>query len=141
MRKTVLFGIAVALAVMGWSSLAVAQCGGGGGGGAGNMKQIMASMKPVTEGIVEAGSKIGEKKPNEKDVKPLQSNGAKLAGLTSQLFTCVKGDAKCAAVAQKLAKGVGDLKKNCKSKKSEGIADAISQIRATCGECHNCPGL
>ena len=133
-------GMGVVVAIAGWCAWASAGCGSGGGAGSSEMKKVMTNIKAVTIIIVDTGSKIGEKKPDAKDVKPLQTNGAKLEVLTRQLFPMLT-DAMCKQQGRNLAKGTGDLMKHSKAKNSEGIADAISQIRATCSACHNCAGL
>jgi cytochrome c556 len=104
------------------------------------MKRVMTGMKTVTTNLVDADQKLGEKKPDSKEVTPFQTNAAKLGNLNRQLFTMLS-DAKCKEEARKINKGVSDLLKYAKKKDSNGMHDGISQIRATCGACHGCPGL
>jgi len=140
MKMARFVGAAVAALVIGWCGLAAAQCGPGAGGMA-EMKKMMAPIKDVTVSIVEAGQKLGEKKPDAKEAKVFETNARKLGMLNQRIFTMVKGEAACALASRKLNKGVGDLIKCAQKKDSNGIADGISQIRATCSECHGCAGL
>lgn len=140
MARRMVGGAAMALLAMCWCAMAWGQCGGGGGNAA-EKKKIMNMMKDVTVALVEIDQKLGEKNPDDKEAKQIQANARKLAVLTKQFFPMVCPDATCKTAIQKLAKGVGDLMKNSKTKKSIEIHDGISQIRATCSECHMCKGL
>jgi hypothetical protein len=136
--RTVAF-VACALVVLaaGWLSLVQGQCGGG---SSAEMKKMMAPMKDVTVALVDAGQKLGEKKPDAKEAKVFETNAKKLGMMNKRLYTMLS-DNMCKAEAQKLNKGVGDLIKCAGKKDSNGIADGISQIRATCSGCKTCPGL
>ena len=136
MKKVCVFAsVMVSLVIIGWCSFAAAQCAG-----SEDMKKVMGSMKTVTTALVDADQKLGEKKPDSKEIKPFQANAAKLGMLNRQLFTMLS-DKMCKQVAGKLNKGVSDLRKNAEKKDSNGMHDGISQIRATCSECHGCAGL
>jgi len=123
-----------------WLELVQGQCGGGGGSMA-EMKKMMGPMKEVTMAIVDAEQKLGEKKPDAKEAEVFKTNARRLGAMNQRIFTMVKSDAMCAGESKKLNKGVGDLIKCAGKKDSNGIADGISQIRATCGSCKMCPGL
>jgi hypothetical protein len=142
MNRARISGAAILALVVGWwwCGVAAAQCGGGGGGSMAEMKKMMGPMKDVTMVIVEAGQKLGEKKPDDKEAKFFETNARKLGMMNKRLFTMLS-DPMCKQASAKLNKGVADLIKCAGKKDSNGIADGISQIRATCGECHNCPGL
>ena len=104
------------------------------------LKKLMGPMKEVTTAIVDAGQKLGEKKPDAKEAKPFQTNAARLAAMNRQLFPMLS-DRMCKEVSAKLQKGCSDLSKAAQKKDSNAIADGISQIRASCSECHGCAGL
>jgi len=127
----------VALAV-GWLSLVQGQCGGGGPNP--EMKKMMTPMKDVTVSLVDAGQKLGEKKPDAKEAKTFETNAKRLGMMNKRLYSMLS-DKMCKDEAQKLNKGVGDLIKCAGKKDSNGIADGISQIRATCSACKGCAGL
>ncbi len=137
MRTVSFAAFALMVMAVAWLHLAQGQCGGGNA----EMKKAMVPMKDVTMAIVEAGQKMGEKKPEAKEAKVFETNAKRLGMLNQRIFTMVKSDPPCAAEAKKLHKGVGDLIKCAQKKDSVGIADGISQIRATCGACKSCPGL
>ena len=136
MRKAgYLAGAVIAVVTFAWCGSAAAQCGGGGGGVSMDMKKIMMNMKTVTVDLVDADSKMGEKKPEVKEAKAFQSGAAKMAFLNNQLYKCLNTDMHKMA-AKKLQKGINDLNKQAKSKDSNGIHDGVSQIRAACSCCH-----
>ena len=140
MRKAgSLAGVVIAVLTLAWCGSVAAQCGGGGGVMM-EQKKIMGNMKTVTMDLVEADSKMGEKKPEAKEAKAFQSGAAKMAYLNSQLFKMLNTDMHKMA-AKKLQKGINDLNKSAKAKDSAGIHDGVSQIRASCSECHADKGL
>ena len=140
MRTIAFLAFALMVLAVGWLELVQGQCGGGGGGSMAEMKKMMGPMKDVTVAIVDAGQKLGEKKPDAKEAKTFETNVRRLGMMNKRLYTMLS-DAMCKGEAQKLNKGVGDLIKCAQKKDSNGIADGISQIRATCGSCKMCPGL
>ena len=127
-------GAVIAVLTLAWCGSAAAQCGGGGGVSM-DMKKIMMNMKTLTVDLVDADSKMGEKKPDAKEAKAFQSSAAKMAYLNNQLYKCLNTDMHKMA-AKKLQKGINDLSKQAKAKDSAGIHDGVSQIRASCSECH-----
>lgn len=127
--------IAMAVAVFSACGLCCAQCGGGGGGVSMDMKKIMGNMRTVTLDLIEADSKMGEKKPDAKEAKVFQMGAQKMAYLNNQLYKCLNTDMHRMA-AKKLQKGINDLLKQAKAKDSAGIHDGVSQIRAACSCCH-----
>ena len=136
MKRTRCVGVSAAAGVvLAWCGAAAAQCGGGGGGVSMDMKKIMMNMKTLTVDLVDADSKMGEKKPDAKEAKAFQSGAAKMAFLNNQLYKCLNTDMHRMA-DKKLQKGINDLNKQAKSKDSAGIHDGVSQIRAACSSCH-----
>jgi hypothetical protein len=138
MRIVSFVAFAFMVMAVAWLELVQGQCGGGPNP---EMKKVMTPMKDVTVAIVEAGQKLGEKKPDAKEAEVFKTNARRLGAMNQRIFTMVKSDPPCATECKKLNKGVGDLIKCAQKKDSNGIADGISQIRATCGSCKTCPGL
>jgi hypothetical protein len=138
MRTVAFVACALVVLAVGWLSLVQGQCGGGAPNP--EMKKMMAPMKDATVSLVDAGQKLGEKKPDAKEAKTFETNAKKLGMMNKHLYSMLT-DNMCKAESQKLNKGVGDLIKCAGKKDSNGIADGISQIRATCGSCKTCPGL